>query len=120
MDVKILSEQENALLKRREVVAEVSHPGKATPHRKEMIEWLAKSLKARDELVIVEKVFTSSGTASCQARVLVYQKKEDIPREKLEKQARRLSGGKPKEGEAPKEGKPEGKKETPGKAEENK
>jgi len=112
MDIKIAGEKENSLLKRKEVVAEIAHPGKATPLRKEMISGLAKALKSKEELVIVDKIFTRKGTASCEARVLVYKKKEDIPKEKLERQERRLSRKK-----KPAKEKPEAKKEAPKEAE---
>jgi len=131
MNMTIRSEKENPLLKRKEVIAEVSHPGKPTPVRSELIASLAATLKTKNDLIIVDKILTKGGIASCTAKVLVYSKKEDIPKEKLEKQERRMNKKKPgeekeekpaekpkakeepKKEEKPKEEKPEEKKEEP-------
>lgn len=130
MNMKIVSEKENPLLKRREVVAEISHPGASTPPRKEMLAGLSKSLKTKESLIVVDKIFTRKGSPSCEARVLVYKKEEDIPKEKLEKQKRRsekkkkpLAEEKPpekkeKKGEEKPEEKKENAKDTPEKAQE--
>ncbi len=105
MDFKIQGDRKNALLGRREVAVRIAHPGKSTPLRREIISLLSKELKVGEDLVVVDKIFTMKGTASCEARVLIYPKKEDIPTNKAEKQSRRLKKGKsaagdPKEPEA--------------------
>ena len=123
MELKILKEQENTLLKRKEVTAEFSHTGKPTPLRKEMLASLTKALKTKEELLIIDKVLTRTGIAQCEVRVLVYKSPGDIPKEKTEKQARRLGKKekKPKEAEKPAEEKKEPeKKEEPKKEEEKK
>lgn len=111
MDIKVSPKKKNPLLNREESMAAVSHQGKPTPIRKELLSGIAKALKSSEELVVIDKIFTRKGIASCNVSVLVYSKKEDIPKEKLEKQKRRLEKKKPKAAEEKPAEKPPEKKE---------
>lgn len=103
MDVKILSETEHPLLNRKQVIAEISHPGQATPLRKEMVMALAETLGSPGSLIIVDKIFTHKGSPSCEARALVYAKEDQIPPASREKHQRRLEGKKAGKAEAKEE-----------------
>lgn len=63
MQVKILSQEYNPLLKRKEIVFEVDHSqeGQTTP-RLELRNSLAGLLKTKVDLIHVEKVETKTGT----------------------------------------------------------
>jgi small subunit ribosomal protein S24e len=63
MEVKIISEKYNPLLKRREVIFEVRHEQtKGTPPRFEVRAKLAEMLKMKLEQVYVKRVETKTGT----------------------------------------------------------
>lgn len=58
MKTEIIDKKENALLKRQEVLVKVDHEGKATPTRKELLSEMAKNLKAKEDLIIIDKIFS--------------------------------------------------------------
>ncbi len=63
MEIKILSETENPLLKRKEAVFQVEHNQTgSTPPRTEVKEALAKALKKDTNLVFIKKMETKTGT----------------------------------------------------------
>jgi small subunit ribosomal protein S24e len=64
MEIKILSEDKNAVLKRREVQFEVDHSqtGSAPP-RLEVKKALADALKLSSDLVFVKQIKTKTGTS---------------------------------------------------------
>ena len=111
MKSEVQEHRKNPLLKREEAWVLVEHPGKATPKREEIVKDAAKALKAKEDLVIVDKIFSFTGRMASRARVFVYSKKEDIPKEKLEKIARRTKRKEAKPEEAAEAPKPEEKKE---------
>lgn len=108
MKMEEKGKKKNAPMKRDEVIFSVSHEGKATPSRQELLKQAASKLNVKDELVIVDRIFSSKGRSESEVSLLVYKKKDDIPRGKLEKMNRRMGKGKKKQAEEPK---PEGKKE---------
>ncbi len=77
MKIKILSQKYNPLLKRKEVVFEVDHSqeGQTTP-RLELRKNLANMLKARVDLVFVEKMETKTGTMTAVGEANVYESPE--------------------------------------------
>ena len=105
MNVKVGEQKRNPLLKREEMHCIFEHPGRATPSRKEMLPDLEKILKTKKDLIIIDKIFSVKGKGKSKAHVLVYKKKEDVPKEKLEKMQRRMEKNakvkKPSEEEKP-------------------
>jgi small subunit ribosomal protein S24e len=73
MQVKILSQTYNPLLKRKEVVFEVDHTqeGQTTP-RKQLRQSLAALLKTTSDLTFVEKMETKTGTMIAMGTAHVY------------------------------------------------
>jgi small subunit ribosomal protein S24e len=61
MEVKIIAEKENPLLKRKEVRFQVEHVAGATPPRPEIRRAVAESLKTKVELVFVKRFETRPG-----------------------------------------------------------
>jgi small subunit ribosomal protein S24e len=61
MNVKVISDKENKLLKRREVHFEVNHDSTSTPSRLEIRKAVADALKANVDLVFVKRFATKSG-----------------------------------------------------------
>jgi ribosomal protein S24E len=112
MKLEIKSRKQNPLMKREKALAVVEHSGKATPSRKDILKELAKSLKVKEDLIIIERIITRSGKTTSEIKVHVYKKASDIPNHKIEMMKRRLerSSKKEKPPEKPPEPKPE---ETP-------
>ncbi|NIO19418.1 MAG: hypothetical protein GTN76_01385 [Candidatus Aenigmarchaeota archaeon] len=90
MTVKIVDQKKNPLLKREEVYVIFEHPDKATPSRKDMLPVLEKSLKTKKDLIIIDKIFSIRGRGESKVHVFTYSKKEDVPKDKLEKMQRRM------------------------------
>lgn len=101
MEVKIVSEDQNVLLKRREVSFMVEHADSgSTPQRKEIRRAVANALKADENLVFLKRFSTKTGTSTAVGSANVYDSVE---------QAKRIEPGyivnrnippeKPKEGE---------------------
>jgi small subunit ribosomal protein S24e len=61
MEVKVISEKENVLLKRREIRFQVNHPSATTPKRLEIRKAVADALKANVDLLFVKKFETKTG-----------------------------------------------------------
>lgn len=132
MVVKVLERKKNPLMKREEVSAVYEHSGKPTPTRDEILPNLEKSLKAGKDLILIDKIFSIKGKGESRLKVLLYSKKEDIPKDKVEAIKKRAEKKKAKkeeapaqeakpevkgEGKAPEEGKPEEKKAETGEKE---
>ncbi len=100
MNIEIVHTKENPLLERQEVEVLVKHDSASTPKRADLLVELASKLKTEQELLILETIKTNKGQAQTIGRVLVYQKKESVPKDKLEKMQNRISGKK-KEAAAP-------------------
>ncbi|MEM1540054.1 MAG: 30S ribosomal protein S24e [Candidatus Bathyarchaeia archaeon] len=63
MEVRILAENDNALLKRKEVIFQVDHNQTgSTPPRLEVKNALAKMLKKDANLIFIKKLETKTGT----------------------------------------------------------
>ncbi len=110
MKIEIKEQKKNPLLKREEVSVSIEHPGKATPSRREILPELAKVLKSNEDLIIIDKIFSVHGMNVSEARLLVYKKKDEIPKEKLEKMKNRMAEKKKAEAPAPAEAAKEGEK----------
>ena len=61
MEIRITSEKENLLLKRKEIEFAVEHGTASTPPRLEIIKAVANALKANVDLVFVKKFETKTG-----------------------------------------------------------
>lgn len=90
MKLEIVSERDNPLMRRREYWLSAEHLGKETPSRHEMLPQIAKKLGSKPELTLTDKIFSERGRAKSRVKVLVYKDKKDIPKEKLERQERKV------------------------------
>lgn len=73
MEIKILDERPNPLLKRREYSFEVSHATAATPKRDEVRGEFAKLAQAPKDRVIIERMRARYGTATTRGEAVVYE-----------------------------------------------
>jgi len=113
MEVKITEEQQNILLKRKEIQFEVEHSQtKGTPSRLEIRNKLAEILKTKPELVYVKRVETKTGTMKAKGEANTYETIEqakliepnyivtrNIPVEKKEKTEEKAEAPPPKKEE---------------------
>lgn len=100
MKVKIISEKENPLLKRREVYFQVQHDhAGSTPQRLEIRKAVAGALEVKADLVFINKLKTKTGMHTAVGLANVYRSidqatlvepeyiiKRNIPPEKPEKE----------------------------------
>lgn len=75
--MEILQDTENKLLGRREVLATMSNE-KGTPKRVEIKKELAKVLKVKEDLVIVNKVTHNYGSSNLTIRAKVYDDEKSL------------------------------------------
>jgi len=73
MEIKIVSEKENPLLKRKEVYFQVEHSQTGnTPPRLEVRKAVATALKKNADLIFVKKIETKTGTRTAVGLANVY------------------------------------------------
>ena len=77
MEIKIVEERTNPLLKRHELRFEVAHPTAATPNRDSVRTELAKTVHASKDRVIIERMIARFGTAVTRGEANVYETAED-------------------------------------------
>jgi len=80
--METISEKKNALMARTEAWARVEHAGKPTPTRKDVLAEAARHFKAKEDCVIIDKIFSEAGKGASRVKVLVYGKPEAIPKAK--------------------------------------
>ncbi len=90
MKMEILERKKNPLMKREEVMFSMEHGGKATPSRKDLLKEVAGKLKVKENLLIIDRIFSATGKSQSNLKVLVYKKPDDIPKGKLEKMKARM------------------------------
>lgn len=76
MEIKILEERPNPLMKRHEYRFEIAHATAATPTRDAVRGELSKLVKAPKDRVIVERMHARFGTAITRGDALVYDSSE--------------------------------------------
>ena len=76
VDVRILQEHANPLLKRHEYHFEVSHATAATPSREAVRGELSKLVNAPKDRVVIERMNARYGTATTRGEALVYETAE--------------------------------------------
>ena len=73
MEIRILDDRANPLLKRHELRFEVAHATRATPSRDEVRGELSKLVHAPKDRVVVERMAARFGTAVTRGEALVYE-----------------------------------------------
>ena len=81
MELKIIDEHKNVLLKRKEITFEVNHSQtRSTPSRVEIRNKLAEMLKTKPELIYVKRVETKTGTMLATGKANAYESIEQAKR----------------------------------------
>ena len=73
--MNIVQENENMLLKRKEVVLEIKHGNAATPAKTEIIGALATKYSVDPEHVVVDYILTRKGVNESVAKAKIYREK---------------------------------------------
>jgi small subunit ribosomal protein S24e len=73
MELKILTQKENAVLKRKEVKFSVEHAQGKTPVRLDIKRSLASELQVSDKLVFIKRMHTLTGTNKTVGEANAYQ-----------------------------------------------
>jgi ribosomal protein S24E len=90
MKIEIVSQKKNPLMGREDVHLRINHDGQRTPSRQEILKEIAHSLKMGENHIIIDRIFTVQGQAISNAKVMTYERKEDVPAYKTEKMKRRM------------------------------
>jgi len=107
MDVQVISEKENPLLKRREILASIDYQGGSTPSKADLQKNLADHFKVNMDNVEISKIMSEVGMSKGKIWIKIWQEKKVPIYAEIKKEK------KPKEKKKPKEQKPEEKKEEP-------
>jgi ribosomal protein S24E len=98
VEVKIVREVENPLLRRRELEIEVSHPGAGTPDRKSLREELSSSLGIGMDRIFIREILTGTGLNRSLCRAEIYRDPEHarrvVPRHIMERDSGSKKGEK--------------------------
>jgi small subunit ribosomal protein S24e len=78
LELKVLEERKNPLLKRTEYRFEVAHPGAATPKRDEVRQALANAAHVPKDRVVIERMGAKFGTARSEGAGAAYETKEAL------------------------------------------
>jgi small subunit ribosomal protein S24e len=76
LDLKIVEERKNPLLKRTEYRFEMSHPTASTPKRDEVRQELASQLKVPKERIVIERMNAKFGTPMSVGEAAAYATKD--------------------------------------------
>ncbi len=77
--MEVIKDFENKLLERKEVIVNIVGDG-TTPTRKNIKAELAKKFKAKEDLIIINKINTSYGSRDVSVDASIYTKKEIMSR----------------------------------------
>ena len=93
----VVSQKENKVIQRREVVVRIEHRGKGTPSRPDVINAVSKLMEVNPDLVVVRRIETEYGRDASKAWVHIYWDKAALekfePRYVLERTAKGGKGG---------------------------
>ena len=78
MELKVVEERANPLLKRTDYRFEIAHPEASTPKRSEVQAELAKAVKVPKERLIIGRMNARFGTAVTVGEASAYQTKEAV------------------------------------------
>ena len=109
MNIKILEEKDNAILKRKELLLEIDFLDK-TPSNEEMKKELAKKFNTKENLVAVKQINQIFGKRTCKVKANIYNDEKSLkeiePQPKVKEEPK-------KEGAPAEAPKPEAPKEAP-------
>ena len=78
MEIEITENNQNPLLKRKEIHLVIKHDSKATPKRSQVIKSLAEKLKAKKELIIIAHLKNMYGKTETQGYAKIYANYDEL------------------------------------------
>lgn len=103
MKIQVITEKENPLMKRREVIINLDYDGKSTPSKAELQKLLSEELKVNIDTIEITKLLSEIGMSKGKAWIKVWKEKKIPIYSEIKKE---------KPAEAPKEQKVEEKPKT--------
>ncbi len=83
MEFEIVSEKDNPVLSRREIIVKMKVGG-ATPSRKDVVAGVAAHFGVAENLIMVDQILTEFGTPDCRAKLKIYKDEKFIPKQRLD------------------------------------
>lgn len=83
MEMEVISEKVNPVLKRREILVRIKGTG-ATPSRKDVVAGIASHFGVEEKIILVDQIITEFGISDARARVKIYDDPQFIPKKRLE------------------------------------
>jgi len=74
MEIKIIQEKNNPLLKRKELLLEIDHNNKATPSREELANEISKMFNVEKEKIVIDYILSIRGYSKSKAKIKIYEK----------------------------------------------
>lgn len=112
MELKIIKKQDNPLLSRTEIKAELNFFKEPIPKKEDVKKKLASIEKANENLVVVKTIYSSFGTGKADVVAYIYKSEEELKNIEPQKKEKKAGGeaapkeeakGEQKKEEAPKE-----------------
>lgn len=72
MDIRIIQEKDNKVLKRKEVLMEIEHKDRATPSRQELTNELSKKFNVPADKIYINYILSKRGEQKARAKVKIY------------------------------------------------
>lgn len=79
MEIKILQEKDNTLLKRKEILLEIDHSGRATPSREELANELSKMFNTPKEKIVIDYILSMRGYPKAKSKIKIYYETQNSP-----------------------------------------
>ncbi len=76
MDIQIISEKENPLLKRKEILASIDYQGGSTPSKADLQKTLAEHFNANIDNVEISKIISEVGLSKGRVWIKIWQEKK--------------------------------------------
>lgn len=73
MEIKILEEKNNPLLKRKELLIEVDHTNKPTPSREILLSELSKIFNAENNRLEIDYILSQRGYSKAKVKIKIYE-----------------------------------------------
>lgn len=85
MEIVVIDEKENQFFKRKDLILMLKHEASATPSKAELIKTLAATNSVDESQVVVDYIFSKSGTNESFAKVKILSEKPKVAEKKEEK-----------------------------------
>ena len=85
MEIIVIEEKENQFFKRKDIILLIKHESSSTPSKVELIKSFAATNSVDESQVVVDYIFSKSGTNESFAKVKILKEKPKVVEKKEEK-----------------------------------